>query len=68
MLTVIKVLGGLTMFSSKKLYKVVYQTFASYSTIISAKDKAQALKKFYKQAKKEWFVTPDVLSIQEILV
>ena len=56
------------MFSSKKLYKVVYQTFANYSTAITAKNKAQALKKFYKQAKKEWFVTPDVLSIQEIVM
>ena len=56
------------MFSSKKLYKIIYQTFANYSTIISAKDKTQALKKFYKQAKKEWFVTPDVLSIQEIVI
>lgn len=56
------------MFSSKKLYKVIYQTFANYSTIVTDKDKAQALKKFYKQAKKEWFVTPEVLSIQEIFV
>lgn len=54
------------MFSNKKLYKIVYQTFANYSTIITAKDKAQAIKKFHKQAKKDWFVTPDIISIQEI--
>jgi hypothetical protein len=56
------------MFSNKKLYKIIYQTFANYVTVIAARDKAQALKKFYKQAKKEWFVTPDILSIQEIFV
>ena len=55
------------MFKKKILYKITYQTFANYTTIIAAKDKVQALKKFRKMAKKEWFVVPEIISIQEII-
>jgi hypothetical protein len=33
------------MFGKKRFYKVTYQTFANYSTIITAKNATQALKK-----------------------
>lgn len=55
------------MFSKKKLYKITYQTFANYTTIVAAKDASHALKKFRKSAQKEWFITPDIISIQEII-
>lgn len=54
------------MFGKKKVYKITYQTFANYDTIITAKDASQALKKFRKNARKEWFIVPDILSIREI--
>ena len=55
------------MFGKRKLYKIIYQTFANYVTVITAKDASQALKKFRKNAKKEWFIVPDIISIQEIV-
>ncbi len=55
------------MFRRKRSYEVVYRVFATFSTIVIAKDKDQALKKFYRQAKRNWFITPDILSIQEIV-
>lgn len=55
------------MFGKKKLYKIVYQTFANYVTVIAAKDVSQALNKFRKKAQKEWFIVPDVISIQEVI-
>lgn len=39
------------MFRQKKLYKIVYELFARYTTIIEAKDEYQALKKFKKEVK-----------------
>lgn len=55
------------MFNNKNLYKIVYQIYARYSTIIAAKNETQALKKFYKHAKKQHYIIPDVISIQEVI-
>lgn len=55
------------MFGEKKLYKITYQTFTKHTTVIAAKDASQALKKFRKSVQKEWFIMPDVISIQEIM-
>ena len=56
------------MFNNKNLYKIEYQIYTRYSTIIAAKNKAQALKKFYKHAKKQHCIIPDIISIQEVIM
>ena len=50
------------MFKKKKLYEVVYELYATYTTIIEAKDEYQALKKF----KKDYGIRPSILSFKEI--
>jgi hypothetical protein len=50
------------MFGKKKLYKIKYKWISIDTTIIEAKDKYQALKKL----KKEFFVLPDIISIEEV--
>lgn len=54
------------MFRKKKLYMIKYQLFATYTTIIAAKDEFQALKKFKKEMKHESFITPSIISFKEI--
>lgn len=56
------------MFGKKKLYKITYQIYATHITTILAKNSEQALKKLYKQTKKRWFLVPDVISIQEVIM
>ena len=50
------------MFGKKKLYKIKYEWISIDTAIIEAKDKYQALKKF----KKEFFVPPEIISIEEV--
>lgn len=51
------------MFGKKNLYLIKYYYFCRvHETIVSARNSAQAIKKF----KNEWFVSPDILSIEEI--
>lgn len=50
------------MFGKKKLYKIKYKWISIDTTIIEAKDKYQALKKL----KKEFFVPPEIISIEEV--
>lgn len=52
------------MFKKKKLYKIVYQLFATYTTIIEAKDGYQAIKKFKREVKNKG-VTPTIISFEE---
>ena len=53
------------MFGKKKLYKIVYELFARYTTIIEAKDEYQALKKFKKEVKNAG-IRPTIISFEEI--
>lgn len=61
-----RILGGCNMFKKKKLYKIVYKQFSTYTAIISAKDEHQAIEKFYKMTKYE--ITPTILSFEEYIV
>lgn len=54
------------MFKKKKLYKIVYEKLATYTTIISAKNEHQAIKKFHKMTK--YGFTPTILSFEEYKV
>ena len=54
------------MFKKKKLYEVVYELYATYTTIIEAKDEYQALRKFKKEV--GYGVRPSILSFKEISV
>jgi hypothetical protein len=59
----VKAEGGILMFGKKNLYLIKYYYFCRvHETIVSARNSAQAIKKF----QKEWFVSPDILSIEEI--
>ena len=55
------------MFKKKKLYKIKYQLFVTYTTIIGAKDEFQALKKFKREVK-DAGVRPTIISFEEIQV
>lgn len=55
------------MFRKKKLYKIVYELFARYTTIIEAKDEYQAIKKFKKEVRNKG-VTPTIISFEEYKV
>lgn len=51
------------MFRKKKLYKIVYELYARYTTIIEAKDEYQAIKKFKKEVKTS--IRPTIISFEE---
>ena len=53
-------------FKEKKLYKIKYQLYCTYTTIIEAKDEYQALKKFKKEMKRMYFAMPTIISLEEI--
>ena len=50
------------MFGKKKVYKITYQFVTPSSTLVVAKNKISALKKFRKQ----YYVVLDIISIEEI--
>lgn len=52
------------MFKQKKLYKIDYELFARYTTIVEAKDEYQALKKFKKEVKNAG-IRPKIISFEE---
>ena len=52
------------MFRKKKLYKIVYELYARYTTIIEAKDEYQAIKKFKKEVKNA-SIRPTIISFEE---
>lgn len=52
------------MFKQKKLYKIVYELLARYTTIVEAKDEYQALKKFKKETKNTGII-PTIISFEE---
>lgn len=52
------------MFKKKKLYKIVYELYARYTTIIEAKDEYQALKKFKRKVKNSG-IRPTIISFEE---
>lgn len=52
------------MFRQKKLYRIVYELCARYTTIIEAKDEYQALKKFKKEVKYSG-IMPTIISFEE---
>lgn len=55
------------MFKKKKLYKIVYELFCTYTTIIEAKDEFQAIKKFKKEVANSG-VRPSIISFEELKV
>ena len=55
------------MFKKKKLYRIKYQLFATYVTIIEAKDEFQALKRFKREVKKTG-ITPAIISFEEVFI
>ena len=50
------------MFGKKKLYEIVWEYVSSCTTIIVAKNEAQALKKFYKEY---GCLIPSIISFKE---
>lgn len=55
------------MFEMKKIYKITYVCFFSRSmAFVDGKDKVQALKKFRKEIRKQMYIVPDVISIEEV--
>lgn len=51
------------MFGKKKIYRITYRgVILVYDTLVVAKNKDKAIKKFYKQN----YHKPDILSIQEL--
>lgn len=54
------------MFRKNKLYRIKYEWICIGSTIISAKDEHQALKKFKKEMSRQMFTMPKILSLEEI--
>ena len=52
------------MFKKKKLYKITYELYARYTTIVEAKDEYQALKKFKKELK-YCGIRPTIISFEE---
>ena len=54
------------MFGRKKLYKFVYKYYYVRTTIISAKDEYQALKRFKREMNRMFFAMPSIVSIEEI--
>ena len=54
------------MFRPKRLYKFVYEYYTKHTTIISAKDEYQALKKFKREMNRMFFVMPSIVSMGEI--
>ena len=55
------------MFKKKKLYRIKYQLFCTYVTIIEAKDEFQALKRFKREVKKTG-ITPTIISFEEVFI
>lgn len=56
----------LKIFRKNKLYRIRYEWICVDSTIISAKDEHQALKKFKKEMSRQMFAMPRLLSLEEI--
>lgn len=56
------------MFGRKKLYKFVYGYYIEHTTIISAKDEHQAIKRFKKEMNRMYFAMPSIVSVEEIQV
>lgn len=54
------------MFKKNKLYRIKYEWVCIDTTIISAKDEHQALKKFKKEMERCMFVMPKIISLEEI--
>jgi hypothetical protein len=52
------------MFKKKKLYKIVYELYIRYTTIIEARDEYQALKKFKKEVRNSG-IRPTIISFEE---
>lgn len=57
-----RILWGRFMFGKKKLYKIVWHSLCDYTTIIAAKNEAQALKKFYNEYGR---LIPSIISFEE---
>lgn len=53
------------MFKKKKLYKIVYQLYATHTMFIEAKDEFKALKKFEKDITKKYSIQPTIISFEE---
>lgn len=53
------------MFGPKKLYRIVYKYYGTYTIIIEAKNEAQALRKFRKRVYNKVYI-PSALSIVSI--
>lgn len=56
----------LKIFKKNKLYRIQYEWFGIDSTLISAKDEHQALKKFKKEISRKMLAIPNILSLEEI--
>jgi hypothetical protein len=58
--------GDSLMFKKKKkMYKITYQLYTTYTTLIEAKDEFQALKKFKREVKYSG-ITPSIISFEEV--
>ena len=55
------------MFKKKKLYRIKYRLYATYVTIIEAKDDFQALKRFKREVKKTG-IMPMIISFEEVFI
>ena len=55
------------MFRRKKLYRIVYELGAIYTTIVEAKDECQALKKFKREVRDSG-IRPTIISFEEYKV
>lgn len=55
------------MFRRKKLYRIVYELCARYTTIVEAKDEYQALKKFKREVR-DAGIRPTIISFEEYKV
>ena len=55
------------MFRQKKLYRIVYELCARYTTIVEAKDEYQALKKFKREVGGVG-IRPTIISFEEYKV
>lgn len=53
------------MFGKKKMYRIHYRLWATYTTIILAKDEHQALRKFKREVANAG-IRPTILSFEEV--
>lgn len=51
----------------KKMYKIVYQLYTTYTTLIEAKDEFQALRKFKRELKYS-VIRPTIISFEEVSI